>query len=720
MFAKICQKTLLGIAIGVLSACSNQPSVQSSVVRQSESPKAPIAARIDHKMVAHGHTRNDPYFWLRDDERKDPKVLAYLNAENEYTKAKMAHTESLQKVLFDEMTNRLEPNQQSLPLFSNGYWQYSQYPTGKDYVVHYRHKGTMDGKKEVLLDENIRATGLDYYALGNLVMSSDQQMMAIAEDTLGRRQYDIRIKNLATGELYPEVIVNTSGDIVWANDNHTLFYVRKDPVTLLPYQVYRHELGSDPKKDVLVFEETDKRFAASIKKTRSGKFIAISHFANESSEARFIDADKPTSAARVLYRRHENQKYIADHIGEYFYLRANHDAPNFMLYKVHQDDIGSRDKWQQVIAHKDDTVLDEVELFDQYIVTREREAGVMKLRLRDFDGGLIEDVPLNDVANAVYLNENPDPASTKVRYYYSSFTTPGSIFEYDFVKKSNQLLRQDKVLGNYDPNNYQSERVVIEARDGAKVPVSLVYRKDLFKKDGSNPLLNHAYGSYGFTIDAYFNGSRISLLDRGFVFALTHVRGGQILGRQWYENGKKLHKRNTFTDFNDATKALVAQGYGDKDRVFAMGSSAGGLLMAAITNMEPDLYRGVVAIVPFVDVLTSMLDDTLPLTIGEYDEWGNPNDKAFYDYILSYSPYDQVKAQDYPNMLVTTGLHDTQVPYFEPAKWVAKLRALKTDDNLLLLDIDMDAGHGGKSGRYKRYLDRAKRYAFLLDLAGIN
>ena len=689
-----------------------------SLAGQKEAVAAPIAQKKEHILSKHGEQRNDPYYWLRDDTRTSTEVLDYLNAENDYTKAQLAHTEKLQKSLYDEMTSRLEPNDESVPSFKKGYWFWSKFEEGKDYRIHIRQKGSLDAPEEVLLDQNIRAKGHDYYALGGLKLSPDQKLLAIAEDTISRRNYEIRIINLADNSFADEVIKGTSGSIVWANDNKTFFYVKKHQTTLLPYQVYRHTLGTNPEKDVLIYEELDDTFYTSIYKTRSDKFIGIHLSSTMNSETRFVDANTPTAEFTTFLPREENHNYSVDHIGNNFYIQSDLNALNEQVFAVKEDQIGDKKHWKKLIAHREDTLLQSFELFDNYFLMNERSNGLEKLRFYNYSGKLLKEITFNDAAYAASISYNTEANANVVRYNYSSMTTPNTLFEYNFASEKSKVLKQDKVLGDFSPANYHSERIMITARDGKKVPVSLVYRKDLFKK-GTNPLLNYAYGSYGSTITPRFSAARLSLLDRGFVYAISHIRGSKMLGRQWYEDGKKLTKMNTFNDFNDSTKELVSLGYADKNKVYALGGSAGGLLMGAIINMEPELYHGVVAAVPFVDVVTTMLDESIPLTTGEYDEWGNPNDKVYYDYMLSYSPYDQVKAQDYPNLLVTTGLHDSQVQYFEPAKWVAKLRDMKTDNNLLLLSTDMEAGHGGKSGRFQRYLDTAKEYGFLLDLAGI-
>ena len=737
MLKQITLKSLMFCSLsGLIVSCSNETTNKSisqlndatqSVLQSAEAAmskthtkiSAPIAKKIDHYLNAHGQTRNDPYYWLRDDKRVNTQVLDYLKAENDYTKQELAHTSDLQTKLYQEMTERLEPNKESVPVFDKGYWYWTKYESGKDYPIHIRKKGNLNAPEEPLLDENERAEGHEYYSLATLQVSPDQKLLGISEDNVSRRQYEIRVKDLSTGSFYPEVIKNSSGEIVWANDSQTFFYVKKHPDTLLAYQVYRHKLGTEQKQDELVYEEKDNTFYTSIYKTRSEKYIVISIESTMNSEVRFIDADHPQTDSTLFLTREVDHKYTLDHIGQHFYVMTDLNALNEKLVKVSDDKIGDKSHWQDIIPHKSDTLLQDFLLFNNYIIVNERINGVEKLRLRDHQGQLMQEIEFEETAYTTSIGNNPDPTTNTIRYHYSSMTTPDSVYQYDIKSKASELLKQDKVLGRFLPKNYHSERIMVEAGDGKKIPISIVYRKDLFSKDNKNPILHYAYGSYGYTIDPSFSISRLSLLDRGFVFAISHIRGSKMLGRQWYEDGKKLTKMNTFNDFNDATKALVKLAYADPEKVYAMGGSAGGLLMGAVINMAPELYHGVVAAVPFVDVVTTMLDESIPLTTGEYDEWGNPNEKAFYDYMLAYSPYDQVKKQNYPNLLVTTGLHDSQVQYWEPAKWVAKLRELKTDNNLLLLDIDMEVGHGGKSGRYKAFLDAAKEYAFILHLSGV-
>ena len=711
---------ILLLTLGTVLSCSEssqQSSEKMNSTKSSDTP--PIAKKVDHVMTMHGHQRNDPYYWLRSDDRKNNDVLEYLEAENAYTEKKLAHTKELQEKLYQEMTGRLEPNEESVPVFEKGYWYSSIYKEGKDYPIHIRQKGNLSAPQEVLIDENLRAKGFEYYRLAEAELSSNLNLLAISEDTVSRRLYEVRIKDLTTGEFYPDVLTNTSGQVVWANDNQTLFYVKKNATTLLPFQVYRHQLGTSQQEDVLVYQENDAEYYTSIYKTRSEKFIAIGNYATDSTEIRVVSADTPKQDFQLFLTREDEHAFEVDHIGSHFYVLSDFQAPNERIWKVKESKIGNKQHWTILLEHREDTLVQSFELFNNHMVTSERVNGVEKLRIRDLDGKLLDEIKFNDAAYNVSFGDNPEPSSQQFRYRYSSLTTPNSTYDYDTKTKTSQLKKQDKVIGDFLPENYFSERIMITASDGKQVPVSIVYRKDLFKKDGSNPLLNYAYGSYGATIDPSFSSARLSILDRGFVFAISHIRGGKMLGRQWYEDGKKLNKMNTFTDFNDATVTLVKQGYGDPKKVYALGGSAGGMLMGGIINMQPELYHGVIAAVPFVDVVTTMLDESIPLTTGEFNEWGNPQDKQYYDYLLAYSPYDQVKRQDYPHLLVTTGLHDSQVQYWEPAKWVAKLRDMKTDSNLLLLDTDMEVGHGGKSGRYKRYEDEAKRYAFFLSLANI-
>ena len=672
-----------------------------------------------HVHETHGHQREDKYFWLRDDNREDPKVLAYLEEENNYTEQQMAPLAELQQNLYDEMVARQEPELESVPYFKKGFWYTSRYDEGKDYSVYSRRKGALDAEEEIFFDCNERAEGFAYYQLGDLSLSPNSMLLAFTEDTISRRQYTLRFKDLATNEILSESIEDVT-DVVWANDNKTLFYVKQHPQTLLSYQVYRHILGDSSANDELIYEEKDDTFYLNLYKTRSEDYLVICADSTMTSECLILDANQPQQNFTCFLPRQRDHEYSVDHFQDKFFIRSNYSGKNFALHTLGSDvetfQVVAPSEWQTLVPAREKVLLEGYELMDDWLVVEERSLGLPVLRQIHFKTGESRELTFNDPVYTVFSHYNPQSNSTKFRYQYTSFTTPSSVYELDLDSGETTLLKQSKVMGDFDSQDYQSERVWVTARDGVEVPVSLVYKRALFNHN--NPLLVYAYGSYGHSLDIGFSSANLSLLDRGFVYAVAHVRGGEELGRDWYEQGKLLQKKNTFNDFVDVSKALVEKDYGAKDNVFAMGGSAGGLLMGAIVNQAPELYRGVVAAVPFVDVVSTMLDDTIPLTTGEYDEWGNPNDPEYYHYILSYSPYDQVSAQAYPNMLVTTGLHDSQVQYWEPAKWVAKLREVKTDDNQLLLYTDMEAGHGGKSGRFKHFEDIAREFAFLIDLAG--
>lgn len=663
----------------------------------------------------HGDERMDPYYWLRG--REDPEVISYLEAENAYTDAMMAHTEDLQEALFEEITGRIQEDDTSVPYRENGYWYYTRYEEGKDYPIYCRRKGSMDADEEIMIDVNELAEGHEYFAAAGRRVSVQNDILAFAEDTQGRRIYTLRFKNLETGEYYKDEIPNVTSNMAWANDNKTLFYTRQDPVTLRWDKIYKHVLGTPVGNDELVFEETDDTFSSYVYKTKSKDFLIIGSSQTLSEEHRYLDANNPEGTFRVIQPRERGLEYSVDHYGDHFYIRTNLDAQNFRLVRT-QVDRTTKDHWQEVIEHRDDVYLSGFEIFKDYLVVMERKNGLMELRVRPWSGDNEHYLDFGEPAYLAYISTNPEFDTPILRYGYTSMTTPTSTYDYDMRSREKTLLKQQAVLGAFDSANYVTERLYAPAQDGAKIPISLVYRKET-TLNGSTPLLLYGYGSYGASMDATFSIPRLSLLDRGFVYAIAHVRGGQEMGRAWYENGKLLKKKNTFTDFTDSADFLVAEGYADPARLFAQGGSAGGLLMGAVMNMRPELWKGIIANVPWVDVVTTMLDDSIPLTTSEYDEWGNPNDKEYYDYMLSYSPYDNVEAKDYPNMLVTTGLHDSQVQYWEPAKWVAKLRATKTDRNRLILKTNMDAGHGGASGRYKRYRETAFAYAFVMDLAGV-
>jgi len=672
----------------------------------------PKAEKRPQTLSVHGDDRVDNYYWLRDDDRADPQVLAYLTAENQYTEQAMQPHQALRETLYGEMVARIAQQDHSVPYVKHGYRYQTRYEPGNEYPLYLRQPAAEHENWSTLIDGNERARDSEFYTLGGLDISPDNKLMAVAEDFLSRRQYDIRIKKLDDETWTDDLLKNTSGSSEWANDSQTLYYVRKHKKTLLPYQVYRHVVGTDPKTDTLVYEEKDDTFYVGLDKTTSEKYILIHLDSTTTSEILLLDADDPQAKPQVFLSRRKDHEYALDHYLGHFYIRSNKDGKNFGLYK---SEDGVEANWQTLIAPRIEVMLEGFSLFRDWLVVEERHQGLTQLRQIHWKTGEEKSLAFDDPTYTTWLAYNPEPDTSLLRYGYSSMTMPSSLFELDLDTHDRTLLKQQEVK-DFDAANYRSERVWVTARDGVKVPVSLVYRRELFKPN-ENPLLVYGYGSYGSSMDPAFSGSRLSLLDRGFVFVLAHIRGGAELGQQWYDDGKLFNKLNTFHDFIDVTKELVAEGYGDAGQVYAMGGSAGGLLMGAIINQAPELYRGIVAQVPFVDVLTTMLDESIPLTTGEYDEWGNPNDKAYYDYMLQYSPYDQVRAQAYPHMLVTTGLHDSQVQYWEPAKWVAKLRELKTDDNQLLMHTDMDSGHGGKSGRFKAYEDIALEYAFVLALA---
>ena len=670
----------------------------------------PKANKIPHVMTEHGDTRTDNYYWLRDDARKDKQVIDYLNAENAYTESVMAAGKTLENTLYNEMVERMAQNDASVPYDYNGYTYQTIYQEGKDFPIYQRKPIGSDGEWEILVDGNERAKGHEFYQLGDLAISPDNKRIAIAEDKEGRRNYTVAYKDLTDKTWQENVLTNISANLVWANDSQTLFYVDKDPQTLLPYQIYRHQYGSDRKQDVKIFEENDDRFYTWMEKSKSEDYILVTIASSTTSEYRLIDANAPEKPMVVFSPRQEGREYYIDHFKGEFYIRSNHESELYGLYKTASIDA----PWQTIIAPQPEVDLESFELFNRWLVLEERKQGLVSLRQIDWKTGQSTNIIFDDPVYMAWLSVNPQADSEELRFGYTSMTTPSSTYQWNMQTKEKQLLKQQEVKG-FKHDLYESERIWVKAQDGVEVPVSLVYRKDLFKK-GENPILIYGYGSYGSSIDPSFSSARLSLLDRGFVYAIVHVRGGGELGKRWYNQGKMEHKVNSFTDFIDATKYLINQGYGAPKHVYAMGGSAGGLLMGAVINMAPELYRGVVAQVPFVDVLTTMLDASIPLTTGEYEEWGDPADKDVYFRLKSYSPYDNVEAKAYPHLLVTTGLHDSQVQYWEPAKWVAKLRELKTDNNLLLLETDMSAGHGGKSGRFNRLRDTAREYAFILML----
>jgi oligopeptidase B len=677
--------------------------------------KAPMAEIRPHEMTIHGHTRVDDYFWLN--ERDNPEVIAYLEAENAYLEKVMAHTEDLREDLFEEMKGRIKKDDAAVPYEKNGYWYYTRYVTGGEYALHCRRPGSMEGAEEVMFDGNAMGEGQGYFSLRGVNVSPDARLAAFAVDKVGRRFYTLGVKDLATGEILADEIKDVTSNVVWAGDNRTLFYTRQDPETLRSFQIWRHELGTDTSRDVLVYQEDDDTFSCYVRRSKSDRYMFINARQTLSSEVRLLEADNPLGEFRVFQPRQRDMEYRVSHQGDRFLIRTNLHATNFRLMECGLEETWLAN-WREVIPHRQDVLLEDVEVFTNYLVLGERFDGLTHLRIMPADGGEPHYLDFGEPTWSAWSAYNPQMDTQILRFGYTSLTTPRSTFAYDMVTREKELLKQQEVLGGFDAANYQAEYLHVPARDGVLVPVSLVYRKG-FEPDGTSPLLLYAYGSYGYSMDAGFNSSRLSLLDRGFVYAIAHVRGGQEMGRHWYEDGKLLKKKNTFTDFIDCGRYLVEKRYTSRDRLFAAGGSAGGLLIGAVANMAPDLWRGLEAAVPFVDVVTTMLDESIPLTTGEFDEWGNPQEKEYYDYMLSYSPYDNVTAQAYPAMLVTTGLHDSQVQYFEPAKWVAKLRALGTGDNPLIFRINMEAGHGGKSGRFRRLEEEALAYAFFLDLAGI-
>lgn len=697
--------TLLLLSIMILSSCKEN----------MKEVTPPIAKKIPKELTIHENTRIDNYFWLN--QREDQEVINYLEAENEYTDYILKPTEELQEKLFEEMKSRIKETDQSVPYEKNGYFYYTRYEEGKEYPIYCRKKNSLDNNEEILLDVNIMADGYDYFHVNGLSVSPDNKMMAYGVDTISRRMYTIKIKNLETGEILNDVMNITTGYAVWANDNKTLFYTKKDEETLRSNQIFKHKLGDDATADLKVYEEADETFNASVWKTKSEKYIIIGSYSTMSEEYRFLNANNPDENFKVIQERERGLEYSIAHFGDYFYIKTNLDAKNFRLMRTPVNKT-EKENWEEVIAHRDDVFLEGMELFKDYLVVQEREQGLTKLRIINWETKDEHYLQFDEEVYMAYVSTNPNFDSEVLRFGYTSMTTPSSTYDYNMRTHEKELKKQQEVLGDFDPANYETKRLWATADDGTKVPMSVVYRKGI-KLDGNNPTLLYAYGSYGATMDPYFSSTRLSLLDRGFVYALAHIRGGQYLGREWYEDGKLLKKINTFTDFNDCAEFLIEAKYTNPDKLFAMGGSAGGLLMGAIVNMQPELYKGVVAAVPFVDVVTTMLDESIPLTTGEFDEWGNPKEKEYYDYMLSYSPYDQVKAQDYPAMLVTTGLHDSQVQYWEPAKWVAKLREMKTDDNVLLLHTNMDAGHGGASGRFEALKEYAMEYAFMFQQLGI-
>ena len=676
----------------------------------------PVAKKIPRKLEKHGDVRVDNYYWLRN--REDEEVIRYLQREIDYYDTLTDHTKGFQKDLFEEMKGRIKEDDSSVPYKKNGFWYLTRYETGREYPIYARKKGSLEAGEEIMFNCNELAEGHEFFNLGGISVSTDNKLAAFGIDTVSRRKYTIQIKDLETGEVLPDKIENTTGGSVWANDNKTLFYSKKDTLTLRADKIYKHRLGTPAASDELVYHEEDETFSTFVYKTKSKKYLIIGSYSTLTTEYRILDAGDPDGTFTVFSPRTRGLEYNISHYGGHFYILTNKDgAKNFKLMKTKEGQTSS-EHWQEFIGHRENVLLEDIDIFKEYYVISERNNGLNQLKIIRWDGAEEYYLPFESETYTAYVGTNPDFDTEILRYSFNSLTTPSSVIDFNMRTRTKDIKKEQEVLGGkFKKENYRSERIWATARDGVKVPMSLVYHKDT-KIDKDTPLLQYAYGSYGATIDPYFSSVRLSLLDRGFVYALAHIRGGQYLGRPWYEDGKLLKKKNSFTDFVDCSKFLIENHYTGPEHLYAMGGSAGGLLIGAVVNMAPDLYNGVIAAVPFVDVITTMLDESIPLTTGEYDEWGNPNDKDYYDYMKSYSPYDNVKAHAYPNMYVSTGLHDSQVQYWEPAKWVAKLREYKTDDHQLFLDTNMDAGHGGASGRFEALKETAKEYAFLLDLEG--
>jgi len=664
------------------------------------------------QLTQHGEVRIDPYYWLR--ERENPEVMAYLEAENRRTEQTLAHTARLQEDLYQEIVGRIKKTDESVPYRLRDYLYYVRHEGEGEYPIICRRKPD-GGAEEVLLNVNELAGDQAFYSVAETEVSSGQDLLAFAFDNVGRRIYTLRFRNLRTGEFLDDEIPDVTGNIAWAEDNVTLFYAKHDPETLRSFRIYRHRIGTDPANDALVFEETDDTFSCYVSKTKSRKYVVIHSVHTLSAEARYIDAKSPEGEFTIFLPRRRDHEYEIDHHGDAFFVLTNDKARNFRLMKTSEEDR-ALEHWEEVIPHCDTVLIEGFQLFRDHLVVEERIKGLMQIRIRPWSGEEEHYIDFGEAAYTAFVMENYEIDTGVLRFGYTSLTTPRSTYDYDMKKRRKTLLKRQEVLGGFDQANYLTERLYAPARDGEKVPISLVYRRGVHR-DGKRPLLLYGYGAYGLSLDAAFRSDRLSLLDRGFTFAIAHVRGGEELGRRWYEEGRLLKKRNTFNDFIDCAEHLQREKYADPERTFAMGGSAGGLLVGAVINMRPDLFKGVVAAVPFVDVLTTMLDDSIPLTTGEYDEWGNPNEKRYYDYIRSYSPYDNLVSREYPHILVTTSLHDSQVQYWEPAKWVAKLRAIGNGKNRLLLKTDLEAGHGGASGRFKSHRETALNYAFLLDLS---
>ncbi len=716
-------KNLLPAAVLFIISCNNQTEVNKETYKWPQGVATPIAEKKPYKMVAHDDERIDDYYWMNDFFKKGPdstNIVDHLKAENNYLDTMLSASKQFREDLFKELKGRIKEKDESVPYKLNGYWYYNRYEEGKQYAVYCRKKESLDAAEEIMHDANKAAEGTKYYSAAGLSVSDNNEMMAIGEDDVSRRLYRLRFKNLNTGEFSPETIINTEGgSYAWAADNKTVFYIKKDIITLLGFQVWRHVVGTEQAADVKVYEEKDNRHYINVSRTKSKKYIFIySELSSEQSEHRFLDASNPTGEFVLFHPRTMGLVYDVDHYNNKFYVRTNLDAKNYRLMECPLDKT-EKENWKEVIPHRADVLLTDITIFNEHLVISEMKEGLMGIRIINQKDKAEHYLQFDEPAYLASVGMNPDFNTSTIRFNYTSMITPGSVYDYNMDTKTKELKKQNEVVGGYDKNEYVTERTFATSRDGKKVPVSVVYKKGM-KKDGSHPLLLNAYGSYGSSSFATFSNNRLSLLNRGFVFAIAHIRGGQEMGRQWYDDGKMMNKINSFNDFIDCGEFLIKEKYSSPGHLYAQGGSAGGLLMGAITNMRPDLWNGVVAQVPYVDVITTMSDASIPLTTGEYLEWGNPVNKDEYFYMKSYSPYDNVEKKAYPNLLVTTGLHDSQVQYFEPAKWVAKLREMKTDKNIILFHTNMEAGHGGASGRFDYLKEVALQYVFLFALEGIS
>jgi oligopeptidase B len=706
------------LAALILCACASGSPRSTAAVPRSGEPSPPVAARRAYAVPSPNGSREDPYYWLRDDTRKSQEVLDYLKAENAYTDAMLKGARPLADRIDAEIVGRIKQDDSSVPYRKRGYWYYRRFEVGGEYPIIARKRGKLDAPEEVMFDVPQMAKGHDFFSVGQVAVSRNNELAAFTEDTVGRRQYTVRVKNLKTGKVLPDEVKNVEEEVVWAADNRTLLYLEKDPVTLLGYKVKKHVLGTDPATDRLVYEQTDKTFYTRIDTTKDDAYLIVHSESTLSSEVRYARADDPALEFKVFLAREPNHEYQVDHLPGRWMVRTNWHAKNFRIVEVPDGKTAMRDAWRDLVPHREDAFIQRFEVFRDVMAVEERSGGLRRIRIRPWHGGKDSFIAAEEADYSISLDTNPEADTHLVRYAYDSLSTPRTIYDYDIKDGHKTLLKRDPVQGDFDPARYVTELRFAPARDGASIPVSIVYRKGT-PRDGSAPLLQYGYGSYGISTDPQFSIPILSLLDRGVVYAIAHIRGGQEMGRDWYDHGRMMHKLNTFTDFVDATRFLIKERYADGRRVFARGGSAGGLLMGAIANLAPEDYRGIVAMVPFVDIVTTMLDESIPLTTNEFDQWGNPKEKAAYDYILSYSPYDNVASHAYPAMYVGTGLWDSQVQYYEPAKWVAKLRATKRDHNLLVLRTNMEAGHGGKSGRFQRYREIAEQWAFILTEAGI-